>query len=176
MEVPVPEKRSAAQNLLEAPPIPLDLLRMADLQWEEECERIRAWSLKHDLNISNEHISELANKETFECFARQRRYLQGALRRAQDMVGASGYFPNHNDYLAKVEMLYVQEVGMAFCNVTDSLGGQLATTVDELARRCVNSEAGSSKQGKLMEDLQDRVDTLTDLINGPGPGRGNQSG
>jgi hypothetical protein len=102
----VPEKRTAAQNLLEisrlyiseaedlpeedeesrfleAALIPPDLLRMGDVQLEEEKERIRAWALKHNLDISDEQISELANKETFECFARQRRYLQGALQRAK---------------------------------------------------------------------------------------------
>jgi len=171
MEVPVPEKRSAAQNVS----IPVDLLRMGDVQCEEECERIQAWVLKHDLDISGVQILELANKETFECFARQRRYLQGALQRAKMMAGTEASYPNHNDYLTKVEMLYVQEAGMAFCNVKDSMGGQLANSVEDLAQRCLDSESGRAKQSKLIDDLEDQVDTLTKLINGPGPGRGNKS-
>jgi hypothetical protein len=148
---------------------------MADAQRVEESERIRSWAIKHDLDFSDEQILELANKETFECFARQRRYLQGALQRAKMMAGTEASYPNHNDYLARVEMLYVQEAGMSFCNVTDSWGSPLGKTVDEMAKRCVKAESGSSSKDKLIENLQDRVDDLERLNREGGPGRGNKS-
>ena len=87
-----------------------------------------------------------------------------------------GTFGNPLDWNTHVQIRASQEIAMAFCNVKDAQGGQLGNTVDEMAQRCVNSEAGSKKWQRIVDDLQDQVDSLTKLIRDGGPGKGNRGG
>jgi hypothetical protein len=171
MEIPVCRKRTAAQNPLGDLVIDPVSLAEAELQRQEHEARIRA---RNPLP-SDEEISEEVGEQIFECLSRQRRYLQGALRIAERIVQAQGFFPNHNDYLTNVEIAYVGMAAMALCSVTDPYGSQLANDVEGLAKRCVEAESGSSSKDQLIENLQDRVDDLERLNREGGSGRGNKS-
>jgi hypothetical protein len=166
MEAPVPEKETTAQNVITP-----DILAEVEIQRQEAEDRIRA---RNPL-ASEDEIHEDDGEQIFECLSRQRRYLQGALRIAERIVQAQGFFPNHSDYLTNVEMAYVGMAAMSLCSVTDPYGSQLAKDVEGLAKRCVEAESGSSSKDKLIENLQDRVDDLERLNREGGPGRGNKS-
>ena len=139
-----------------------------NLQWQENVERFKAQGM-----TDPDEIERLAGQETFECLARQRRYFEGALQRARNKVGAQGCFPNHRDYLTNVEMCYVQEAAMSFCQTI--FPGDRPATIDDCGQRMVDAEGGSKKHQQIIEDLQDQVDDLERFIRDGGPGRGNKS-
>jgi hypothetical protein len=95
--------------------------------------------------------------EPREIFIRQRRFLDNTRRRAINSLSRSAV-KNPKDYETIIQIHVAQVAAIAFCNVKDSLGGQLAPTVEEMAKRCVNAEASSKKQNQLIEDLQDQLD------------------
>jgi hypothetical protein len=90
--------------------------------------------------------------EPFEFLATQRRYFEAARQRAINTLTNPLLFGNPKDYETHVLMRISQEAGMTFCNVKDSMGGQLGSTVEELAQRCADAEAGSKKQNQIIED------------------------
>jgi hypothetical protein len=124
-----------------------------NLQWQENVERFKAQGM-----TDPDEIERLAGQEIFECLARQRRYFEGALQRARNKVGAQGCFPNHRDYLTNVEMCYVQEAAMSFCQTI--FPGNRPATIDELGQRMVDAENGSSKKDRLIDDLRDEISDL----------------
>jgi hypothetical protein len=119
-----------------------------NLQWQENVERFKAQGM-----TDPDEIDRLAGQETFECLARQRRYFEAALQRARNKVGAQGCFPNHRDYLSNVEMFYVQEAAMSFCQII--FPGDRPNTIDELGQRMVDAENGNSKKDRVIDDLRD---------------------
>jgi hypothetical protein len=120
-------------------------------------------------------LSDCPVKKSSNVLAPQRRYFEGALQRARNKVGAEASFPNHQDYLTNVEMSWCSDAETTLCTATDAQGARLANSVEELAERCVKAEAGSDKQSKLIEDLQNQVDDLERFIRDGGPRRGNKS-
>ena len=133
-----------------------DILAEIETQTQEAEDRVR----ERKPLASEEEIRAEAGEQIFECLPRQRRYLQGAVQRAKNTVLAMGYYPNHNDYLTNLEMAYVGEAAMALCCVTDPYGSPLATTVTDLAKRCVEAEAGNSSKDKLIDALRDDIHDL----------------
>ena len=152
MEIPMRRKRIAAQNKRELYIDPT-ILAEVEIQHQEAEDRIR----KRKPLASNEEVNAEAGEQIFECLSRQRRYLQAALRIAESIVQAQGYFPNHNDYLTQVEMIYVGQAAMSLCSVTDPYGSQLANDVEGLAKRCVESESGRDSKDKLIDHLQGEI-------------------
>lgn len=96
--------------------------------------------------------------EYVECMVIARRFIEAARQRAAFSVDRpDAYFPNPRDRQTHIDIRASQEIAMAFCNVKDSLGGQLGNSVDELAKRCVDAEAGSKKQSKIITELQEET-------------------
>jgi hypothetical protein len=124
-----------------------------NLQWQENVERFKAQGM-----TDPDEIERLAGQETFECLARQRRYFEAALQRARDKVGAQGCFPNHRDYLTNVEMCYVQEAAMSFCQTI--FPGDRPATIDDCGQRMVDAENGNSKMDREIDDLYDEIGSL----------------
>jgi hypothetical protein len=104
--------------------------------------------------------STISCEEPREFLVVQRRYFEAARQRAIFSLPESWTFGNPKDYETHIQIRVALEAGMTFCNVKDALGGYLAPTVEGLAQRCVNAEAGSAKQAKLIEQLQDEIDEL----------------
>ena len=157
MEVPVRKKRSAAQN---RPVLDGATLREVETQLQEAEERIRA----RNPEATDEEVEQEVGEQIFECLAVQRRYLQQALRIAERIVQAQGYFPQHRDYATTVEMIYVGQAAMSLCSVTDPFGSPLANDVDGLAKRCNEAESGRDSDHKLIENLQDEIADLKHQI------------
>jgi hypothetical protein len=124
-----------------------------NLQWQENVERFKAQGM-----TDPDEIERLAGQEIFECLARQRRYFEGALQRARNKVGAQGCFPNHRDYLTNVEMCYVQEAAMSFCQII--FPGDRLATIDDCGQRMVDAENGNSKMDREIDDLYDEIGSL----------------
>jgi hypothetical protein len=124
-----------------------------NLQLQETEERLRAQGM-----TDPDEIDRLAGQEIFECLARQRRYFEAALQRARNKVRAQGYFPNHRDYLTNVEMCYVQEAAMSFCQTI--FPGDRPGTIDECGQRMVDAESGNSKKDREIDDLYDEIGSL----------------
>jgi hypothetical protein len=97
-----------------------------------------------------------ADDEPIECCYTQRLFIEKARERAAFMIDSPGTcFPNPKDRQTHIDIRASQEIAMAFCNVKDAQGSQLGFTVDDVATRCLNAEAASKKQSKVIEDLQD---------------------
>jgi hypothetical protein len=134
-------KRQAASEMPEA-----EKLAILD----KDAERIR----------SLHPVEAEAPPEIYECLRTQRLFLEGARKRAERMIdvtamASNAFFPNPHDRETHIQLAFVSEAAMAFCNVKDSLGGQVANSVEECAQRCVDAEAGSKKLNKLIDDLRD---------------------
>ena len=124
-----------------------------NLQLQEAEERLRAQGM-----TDPDEIERLAGQEIFECLARQRRYFEAALQRARNTVVAQGCFPNHRDYLSRVEMCYVQEAAMSFCQTI--FPGDRPATIDDCGQRMVDAENGNSKMDREIDDLYDEIGSL----------------
>jgi hypothetical protein len=99
-------------------------------------------------------------EEPREYLVVQRRYFEAVRQRAINLLPESWTFGNPKDYETHIQIRMAQETGIAFCNTKDSLGGQLGNTVEDVAKRCVEAEAGSKKQSKIIDDLRDEVSDL----------------
>lgn len=127
---------------------------------------------KNDAQNSQDESSEPEN-EPREFLIVQRQYFDAARQRAINTLPPAYTFGNPRDYETHIQMRMCQETAMSFCNVT--FFGDKPGTVDQLAQGYVDMESGTRKQSRLIDDLQDQVDSLTELIREAGPGRGNKS-
>jgi hypothetical protein len=106
------------------------------------------------VNIPEEELTD----EPIECNIVARRFIDGARERAALLVDRTGTcFPNPRDRQTAIDLLSSPEIAMGFCNVKDSLGGQFANTVDELATRCLNAESGSAQNARIIDQLRDEI-------------------
>jgi hypothetical protein len=139
--------------------IPQSLLKLGEIQLEEAKNKLRSWR-----DASEEQIEEEAGRMTFEILRPQRYYMEAALTRAKNRAKAMGVFPNRKDYMTTVEMFYVSDVSTALCTTVGADGGRLGNSLEEVAERCVKAEAGSVKQSKRIDELEDHIHELNRQI------------
>lgn len=131
-----------------------------------------------DLEISQAILDQAALQEqefgdpteALESLIVQRHAIE-AFKQRTEMILGNYDFPNPRDRETQYTLILSGFVAAAMCSVKDSRGGSLGNTVDEIAKRCVKAEAGSKKQSKLIDELQDELDRVKAYFAEGGPGR-----
>jgi hypothetical protein len=120
-----------------------------------------------DARIAGNALEQVAEpgaeqpEEYYECLAVQRRYLEGCKQRARNRLSAFTS-PNPRDLETHVELQYINEAAMSFCNAP--FFGARPATVDECAERMIAAETANNTKDRKIDELDDYINELKDEV------------